>query len=69
MDGVAPNPNRLVIFTNSPNESLNPDPKVWTLSDMLVMKFHPGQNDLINPKLYCLRYWRPAPPKQPELPL
>lgn len=61
------NPNRLVIFTNSPSESLNPDPSVWTLSELLVLKFYPGMNDLLNPKLYAQRYWRPEPPKQREL--
>ena len=59
--------NRLVIFTNDPSESLNPNPTVWTLSDILVLRFHPGMQDLMNPKLYALRYWRPEPPKQPEL--
>jgi hypothetical protein len=67
MPDEAPKPNRLVIFTNLPDESLNPDPEIWTLSDMLVMKFKPGMNDLMNPKRYALRFWRPAPPKQPEL--
>ena len=68
MPDEAPNPNRLIIFTDSPSESLNPDPKVWTLSDMLVLKFNPGMNELLNRKLYALRFWRPAPPEQPELP-
>ena len=67
MPDEAPNANWLVIFTNSPSESLNPDPSVWTMSDMLVLKFNPGMRDLINPKLYAQRYWRPEPPKQPEL--
>ena len=62
------NPYRLTVFTNTPSESLNPDPGIWTMSDMLVLRFHPGLNpDLMNPKLYALRYWRPAPPEQPEL--
>jgi len=57
----------MTVFTDSPSESLNPDPKVWTLSDMLVLKFNPAQRDLMNPKMYALRYWRPAPPEQLEL--
>ena len=68
MPDEVPNPNRLLIFTNEPSESLNPDPTVWTLGDMLVLRFHPGMRDLINPKLYALRYWRPEPPKQGVLP-
>ena len=67
MPNESPNPNRLVIFTNEPSESLNPDPKVWTMSDMLVLRFYPGMNDLLNRKLYCLRFWKPEPPKQPNL--
>lgn len=62
-----PNPNRLIVFTNEPSESLNPDPAVWTLMDMIVLKFKPGMRDLMNPKLYAQRYWRPEPPKQPLL--
>ena len=69
MPDEAPNPNRLLIFTNEPSESLNPDPTVWTLSDMLVLRFYPGQRELMNPKLYAIRFWRPVPPKQPELSL
>jgi hypothetical protein len=62
------NPNRLTVFTNHPDESLNPDPKVWTLSHMLVMRFYPGmQESLIDRKLYAIRFWRPEPEKQPNL--
>jgi hypothetical protein len=62
------NPYRLVIFTNNPGDPPPPSNPSWTLSDMLVLKFYPGLNpDLLNPKLYALRFWKPAPPKQPEL--
>jgi hypothetical protein len=61
------NPYRLTVFTNTPSESLNPDPEVWTLSDMLVLRFYPGMNELLNRKLYAIRFWRPEPPKHLEL--
>jgi hypothetical protein len=62
------NPNRLIIFTNEPGDAASYEAQGWTLSDMLVMKFHPGLNpDLLHPKLYGLRFWRPEPPKQGEL--
>ena len=64
MPDEAPNPNRLVIFTDFPSEALNPNSTVWTLSDMLVLRFHPGLNtDLLNRKLYAIRFWRPGPTK------
>lgn len=63
MPDETPNPCRLVIFTNEPSEFLNPDPKVWTLSDMLVLRFYPGMNELLNRKLYAIRFWRPGPTK------
>lgn len=62
-----PNPYRLTVFTNDPGEAITYEAKGWTMSDMLVMKFFPGMNDLMNPKLYALRFWRPVPPKQPNL--
>ena len=59
------NPYRLVIFTNQPGDPPPPSNPPWTLSDILVLKFHPGLNpDLMNPKLYALRFWKPVPPKQ-----
>ena len=68
MSDEAPNFNRLVIFTNDPGEGVNYEAVGWILSTIEVLKFQPGLNpDLINSKRYALRFWRPDPPRQPEL--
>jgi hypothetical protein len=62
------NPNRLMIFTNQPDEAPPPSNPAWILSTLYVMKFYPGLNpDLLDRKLYGLFFWRPEPTKQPEL--
>lgn len=62
------NPNRLMIFTNHPEESPPASDPPWVLATIFVMKFYPGLNpDLLRPKLYGLFFWRPEPEKQPNL--
>ena len=59
-----------MVFTNQPGEGVNYESQGWTLSDIIVLKFSPGLNpDPLHPKLYALKFWRPAPPKQPEFAL
>jgi hypothetical protein len=68
MPDESPNPCRLVIFTNDPGEAVNYEQQGWKMSDMLVLRFYLGLDpDLLNPKRYCLKFWRPEPERQPEL--
>jgi hypothetical protein len=70
MPDEAPNPNRLIVFTNHPEEAVNYEAQGWTLSEILNMRCYPGLNpDILNRKQWGLRFWRPGPPKQPELSL
>jgi len=62
------NPNRLMIFTNDPSESAPPSDPAWILSTLYVMRFYDVlQPDILNRKRYGLFFWRPEPPKQPNL--
>jgi hypothetical protein len=68
MEEQSKNPCRLVIFTNHPEEAATYEAQGWTLSTVEVLKFQPGLNpDLLNPKRYALKMWKPEPEKQPNL--
>ena len=69
MPDEAANPNRLTVFTNDMRECPALEAQGWRLSDIIILKFYPKlQPDLLDPKQYLVKYWRPAPQlKQDEL--
>lgn len=70
MPEESPNPNRLIVYTNQPGEAEQYEAKGWIMYDMLVLALCPGkQPDLIDRKLYAIRFWRPEPDRQTELKL